>query len=491
MNPHAIAAVALLAAGAAFAREGDLDPRFAGDGQYTVAFDQSAKKLDQAVRTLVDKRGRYVMVGYADYARVGLARLLPNGDVDASYAGGGAVDYPIPSNATITDAAIDTIDRIVVIGYGLNPLDNDPFVCRYSADGVPDVAVGENGCHFIPIDYTVNGDGDDRAYAVTNLGDAGGTQKNDLLIAGSVERNDAGDFDFAVIRLTDFDLQPAEAFGGGDGIQTIPFDVSQTHAGGDDDRAYTLVINGIYAYIGGYAYVGGFAQSNDFALAKILVADGTEVATFCPDDGSCGGSFAHTGKRTFSFGSDDITNGFDERIGAIATQNGLLVVAGDALYGSKSDVVVARLTPNGALMINPDLTPIHQRIHIFDETRLGGLTRLGKADFVAGTTAAAPGSANPLRVLWAGKLEDAYLQFATDFVTAGNSSDWLTSFVFPRYDDTQPIDQAGGRLCVDRGRIVLTGSRLWSRDLDSGLDDFDYAIARMQGDSIFLDGLDY
>ena len=36
---------------------------------------------------------------------------------------------------------------------------------------------------------------------------------------------------------------------------------------------------------------------------------------------------------------------------------------------------------------------------------------------------------------------------------------------------------------------LLTGSRLWQRDGGSGINDFDYAIVRMQGDAIFVDGL--
>jgi len=114
MLRHAAALVLALTAGAASAREGDLDPRFSSDGMYALGFDKSVAKFDRALRTLVDRQGRYVMVGYVDYARVGLARLLANGNFDTSYAGGGgAVDHPLPANATLTDATMDSVGRVI------------------------------------------------------------------------------------------------------------------------------------------------------------------------------------------------------------------------------------------------------------------------------------------------------------------------------------------------------------------------------------------
>jgi len=493
MLRHPTALVLALTACAAGAREGDLDPRFSNDGAYALGFDKSVAKLDRALRTLVDKQGRYVTVGYVDYARVGLVRLLANGNVDTGYAAGaGAVDHPLPANPTLTDATMDSVGRVIVVGYAMNPLANDPFVCRYNADGTTDNAIGTNGCRFIPINYTTNGD--DRAYAVTTVGSGGGnTQVNDVLIAGSVQRNDPGDYDFAVIRLGSTTLQPLASFGGGDGIQSIPFDVSPTHSGGDDDEAFAIAVDGVNAYVGGYAYVGGFAQSNDFAIAKISVSDGSAVTDFCPDAASCSGSLIYQGKRTFSFGSDDQSSTFDERIGAIAVNYGLLTVAGDALYGSKSDVVVARLTPLGSLFIDSQLAPIHHRIHVFDETRLGGLASSGVAgDYIAGTAAAAPTDTNnPLRAFFATKLDFGYLQPDSGFATVGGGSDALAAFLFPRRDDAQPIDHARGTLAFDKGRILLTGSRLWQRDTGNGINDFDFAVLRMQGDSIFTDGHEF
>ena len=390
---RSLATIVLTSAiGTAVAFEADPDPSFSVDGMYTVALSGSTSHYDEALRTLVDSQGRYVVVGYVDYAQIGLMRMLPNGDGDPTYAGGGAVTYPIPGNVTLTDAVMDEADRVVVVGYGLNPLDNDPFVCRFKRDGEPDVAFGASGCHFIPIDITVNGEGDDRIYAAA-------IYKEDIFLVGSVERNDPGDFDFLVMRLLFTNGQLRTTFGNS-GYVTVPFDLNPNHAGGDDDRASAILIVGDDIYVGGYADLGGF-NGKDFAVAKLEPSEGILDPTFCPNSSACSGSGVYKGKRTFDLAPDGYI--YDDRVTGLAlAPDGAIVVAGES-YSSLTDVIVTKFdATSGNLLHLAGNHSNHQRFHGLSEDRVPGLAvRSDGAIYVSGTFAVAPaGNGDPQHVFW-------------------------------------------------------------------------------------------
>jgi uncharacterized delta-60 repeat protein len=476
-----IAATLLFGATLCTARDGDLDLRFNGSGMRTIAFDLSTSRFDHAVATFVDAAGRYTVVGYADYGYIGLARLLPNGGVDASF-GGGYITRPLPANAIVTVAATDFAGRIVVGGHAMNPLDNDPFVCRYAADGTPDSLVGPNGCRIVPVDYA--DDGDDRVAAIT-IGESGY-----IYLAGSAQRSEPGDYDFFVLRLRETDAAPDTGFGAGDGIRMVGFDLDGNHPGGDDDGATSLLLAGSSLYVGGYAYTNVFS-SHDFAIAKMSAGTGTLDDAFCPNATACTGSEAYQGKRTMSF--TQTATRFDEQVrGLTFDRNGYLMMAGTASDNIGTDLILARLQTDGAFPSQAfGNEGNHVRETLLDDLGVGGLA----VDFdtnrilVSGSTASTPGGADPGRVLWVGRfLADGSED--TSFATFGTIPIWFKAVAFDRRDDAQPTDNTGGALLIDRGRIVLTGSRLWQRDAGSGLNDYDFAIARFEGDAIFIDGLD-
>ncbi|WP_395683147.1 hypothetical protein [Dokdonella sp.] len=477
-----IAAILLLGAAVCTARDGDLDLRFDGDGKRAVAFDLSTSRFDHAVATFVDAAGRYTVVGYADYGHVAFARLLPNGAIDAGFGSGGYLTRPLPANATVTVAAKDFAGRIVVGGQAMNPLDEDPFVCRYAADGTPDTQLGPDGCRVVPVDYSVNGDDNVNAIAVSETGY--------IYLAGSAQRNDTGDYDFFVMRLRETDAAPDSGFGGGDGIQTIAFDLDGNHAGGDDDGATTLLLAGTWLYVGGYAYTNVFSN-HDFAIAKINSGSGALDTTFCPNATACTGSEAYQGKRTLSFTLT--ATRFDEQVrGLKFDRNGYLIMAGTAADNTGADLILARLQTDGAFPAQAfGNEGNHVRGTLLEDLAVGGLA----VDFdtnrilVSGSTASAPGSADPDRLLWVGRfLADGTADLS--FATVGVNPSWVKAIAFEHHDDAQPTDNTGGALLIDRGRIVLTGSRLWQRDAGIGLNDYDFAVARFEGDAIFIDGLD-
>lgn len=476
-----IAATLLLGASLCAARDGDLDLRFDGDGKRTIAFDLSTSRFDHAVATFVDAAGRYTVVGYADYGYVGLARLLPDGGVDPGF-GGGYITRPLPANATVTVAATDFAGRIVVGGHAMNPLDNDPFVCRYAADGTPDTLVGPNGCRIVPVDYADNGD--DRVNAIT-IGETGY-----IYLAGSAQRSEPGDYDFFVLRLRETDAAPDNGFGAGDGIRMVAFDLDGNHAGGDDDGATSLLLAGSSLYVGGYVYTNVFS-SNDFAIAKMNSGTGTLDNAFCPNATACTGSEAYQGKRTISF--TQTATRFDEQVRGLKFDgNGYLMMAGIAADNLGTDLILARLQPDGAFPSLPfGNEGDHVRGTLLADLDVNGLAVDSATNriLVSGSTASTPGGADPDRLLWVGRfLADGTGDLS--FATVGANPSWVKAVAFEHHDDVQPTDNTGGSLLIDRGRIVLTGSRLWQRDAGIGLNDYDFAIARFEGDAIFIDGLD-
>jgi len=466
---------------AAIAHDGNLDTTFADAGQYTVAFDSSTRKYDAAMRTVIDPQGRYVMVGYVDYAQVGLVRLRRDGTPDTSFNSGSATRTSSAPAGTLTDAVLDRQGRIVVVGYGMNPLDNDPFVCRFLPGGAPDTAVGATGCRFVPVDYTANGD--DRANAVA-VGDNG-----NIYVVGAVQRNDPGDYDFFVMLLREADATPETAFGGGDGIATIPFDLDGNHAGGDHDEATSILLYNGYAYIGGYAYTSVFS-SNDFAFAKVTLSGGVPDPAFCANATVCTDSEAYQGKRTLSF--TQTPTRFNERVRHLAFgPNGYLLVAGEASDNSGTDLVLTRLNFDGSVPTGSFGNESNrQRSSLYPELSVNGLVSdfSGGRILVSGTTAASAGNPNPLRLMWVGRFFSYGLPDENFFID-GNTTSWVSAVSFPKLSSTTPLDHVGGTLAMDRGRIVLTGGRLWNRDTQNNVDNFDFAIARLQGDVIFQDGL--
>lgn len=477
-----ITAALLLGASLCTARDGDLDLRFDGDGKRTVAFDLSTSRFDRAVATFVDAAGRYTVVGYADYGHVAFARLRPNGGIDASFGSGGYLTRPLPANAIVTVAATDFMGRIIVGGQAMNPLDNDPFVCRYAPDGTPDTQVGPDGCRVVPVDYAVDGEDGVSAIAISESGY--------IYLAGSAQRNDPGDYDFFVMRLRETDAAPDSGFGGGDGIQTIAFDLDGNHAGGDDDGATALLLAGSSLYVGGYAYTSVFS-SHDFAIAKIGAGSGNLDPTFCTNASACTGSEAYQGKRTISFTQAPAR--FDEQVRGLAfDRNGYLVMAGTAADTTGADLILTRLQADGAFAPQAfGNEGNHVRESLLADLDVGGLVVDATTNriLVSGSTANTPGATDPDRLLWVGRfLADGSEDMA--FATVGVNPSWVKAVAFEHHDDAQPTDNIGGSLLIDRGRILLTGSRLWQRDAGSGLNDYDFALARFEGDAIFIDGLD-
>ncbi len=479
-----LAALALLLSSAATAREGDNDLRFSSDGQVTTSFDIAGTPLtDQAQRVLVTANGRYIAVGYVSTGNVGLAAYKPDGSVDTTFGVSGKVAYTSALLA-VTDATLDAVGRTVVVGYGIKPggswPDLDPVVCRYTASGQRDTGISATGCRSIAVDAVANGM--DTPSAVTTDG------AGQIYVAGQVQRG-AEDYDFLVLKLSAADASPLSTFDG-DGIRYIAFDVNANHGGGDVDGAQAILLQGTLLTIAGYAEN---EQGFDFALARISALDGSYDTTFCASSGVCSSSDVLGGKRTIGF---DLGGTNDDRARALAqTADGKLIVAGEAMRvingTAYNQYLVTRLNADGSFAL-----PFGSSVAFYDDI-LPDLTVTGVAVqsdgkiVLAGDTAQTSGNVSPNRMLWVARL-NANGTPDSGFATAlGGGTSATTVIAFAKADDSQPLDHRGGALTLDHGRAVLAGSRLWRRDMANGIDDWDFAITRLEGDVIFTDGHEF
>jgi len=89
--------------------DGDPDPSFGGDGLATIAFGRTSGAWAAALQP----DGKLVLVGYAG-RRVAVARLMPNGEPDASFGVGGSTTIPLEEKAAGDDVAIASDGSIVV-----------------------------------------------------------------------------------------------------------------------------------------------------------------------------------------------------------------------------------------------------------------------------------------------------------------------------------------------------------------------------------------
>jgi uncharacterized delta-60 repeat protein len=469
-------------AGASLAREGDLDSRFSTDGLQTVAYDLTTAKGDVAHKVIVDPRnGRYIVIGYVDSGAVGMVAFKPDGTADTSFGVSGKIARSAPL-LTITGVSVDPINRIVVAGYGRKSgaafLDFDPVVCRYNMSGFPDTNVSSDGCRMIPVDV-VSG-GTDTISAVTTDG------AGQVYLAGQAQLS-ATDYDFLVLKLSGADLAPLSTFSSG--RRLIEFDLDASSSGGDVDGAEAILLQGTSLYVAGYATD---EAGTDFAIAKISALNGDDDLTFCPNSTVCTGSQRTQGKRTIGY---NLGGGNDDRARALATAaDGTILIAGEVqrtVSGATSNnYLVTRIGSNGAYpgsfgsgvsiynAILPDL--------LLTDMAVRGDGRI----LIAGTTASTPTAENPNRVQWVVQLSSGGLPDGNFAGSLGGGGSSISLIAFDSASG-QPLNHEAGRLTLDRGRILLAGARLWAQNLPGGVKDFDYGVARLKGDSIFADGVEF
>jgi uncharacterized delta-60 repeat protein len=113
---------------------GALDATFGGDGKVTINFPWSS--VDSAEGVAVQRDGKIVVVGSSDL-KSSLARLWPRGGLDRTFGAGGLV----VSEFAVTDSA----KAVVPLRDGRLIVGGSDYVLRYLSDGTLDTSFGDGG----------------------------------------------------------------------------------------------------------------------------------------------------------------------------------------------------------------------------------------------------------------------------------------------------------------------------------------------------------
>lgn len=248
------------------------DTNFDTDGRLEIGFDLGGANADNATAVAIDSQDRIVVAGGVQISNFGdvdfgVARLLSNGTLDSNFAGDGraTVEFDLGgTNAdTATALAIDSFDRIVVVGnvaVGAQG-DLDIGVVRIAADGSLDVDFDTDGK--LSFGFDLGGGIQDKAVGVAIAAFTG-----DIVIAATADTISVGDTDFGIARLTtDGSLDPSFS---DDGRLVVAFD----RGGANADTA-----GGIAFDAGGRILVVGSidtatANDRDIGVARLVANTG-------------------------------------------------------------------------------------------------------------------------------------------------------------------------------------------------------------------------
>jgi uncharacterized delta-60 repeat protein len=285
-----IVGAALLAAGAALALPGDLDPTFGTGGLVTTDF---ASTNDEAIAVTPQYGGRVVAAGETD-GDFGLVRYKKDGTVDLSFGSGGKVDTPFAGFAQAIDVIRLPSNEILAAGGA----GGDFALARYDKDGALDAGFDGDGKV-----TTLFAGGGAAAFAVVRQTD------NKLVAAGTANG------EFALARYeTNASLD--STFGSGGKVVTTIGSNAEVHA--------LLLQPDGKLVAAGVTFVSG---AGNFALAR-----------YNPG-GTLDPTFGVGGLVTTDFGAND--RGLD----AVLQDDGKVVVAGE----STGDVALARYNSDGSL----------------------------------------------------------------------------------------------------------------------------------------------
>lgn len=347
-----------------FLPNGELDTTFGDQGQWL--FGSSADDRATAVAVMADDR--IVVAGTSDAGANNdllVARLLPDGQLDPSFAGG---DGHIYQNLMIDDRAtalaLEPDGDIVVAGQS-SSTSVDFAVARFTAAGALDPSFGGTGTGFVLVDFTVVDKSDDFALGMARQPDGR------LVVVGSAKVRGTGHFeDFALARLTADGVLDASF--SGDGLVLTDFEARERA-----DVAFDVAIQADGTIV---AAGETNAQGNhDFALAQYT--RGGDLDT----------SFSSDGMARADLGGQDYGRA------AALQPDGRIVVAGETNNGEQNDFALARFfgsdvslatataTSNGTGTVVPTAAASSTATGTIAPTAAGSATATGT---IAPTTAA-------------------------------------------------------------------------------------------------------
>ncbi|HYE15359.1 MAG TPA: hypothetical protein VD968_13005 [Pyrinomonadaceae bacterium] len=408
---------------------------FSDDGMLTddVSAAVSSPELDDAAFSVaIQSTGRIVAGGYVEqfgepsHKDFTLSRYNQDGTTDATFTSP-STNFGANPDDRIYGIALEADDDIVAAGssHAHGAGSSDAVVALYGANG---------GAHTgSAIFSTANDAGsvDEEFYAVA-------IQPSDGKIVAVGTTNANGLYDFLIVRY-DALLNLDTTFGDGDGVVTIDFNTASTV-----EAARAVAIDS-----GGNIVVAGYTHSGtnfDFAVARLLGADGSPDPTFAGDGTIVTDFFSRS----------------DQAFGLALQADGKIVVGGSSVVDAtpNKDFALARYETDGDL----DAT--------FDTDGLQTTDFFGEADIIRSVVVqpdqkiAAAGQARIQRDHFALARYDTGGSLDTTF-----SADGMVTTPFAHDKE----DRAYGLALQDDGKLVAAG---YAENPSSPFPVRDFALAR-------------
>ncbi len=293
--------------------DGSLDTSFGGGDGWVK---QNVSGFDDAYALAVQADGKLLVAGRTgnDF---GVARFLSDGTLDTGFGSGGStlVDFGTASDS-LYDMVLQADGKIVLGGAALNGVSVDAALARLTSTGALDTSF--NGTGKLMVDIGTNSA--DTGYAVTQQADG------KLVLAGWSDA--AGTTDFFAIRVnTNGTLDTSFS---GDGKVTQNF-------GGSSDLGL-----GVVAQADGKIIVAGQANPSSNNISAVRYNS----------DGTVDAGYGTAGIVNLDIG----TNTDDRGHTAMLQRDGKLLIAGTSNAAGTADFALVRLTSNGSLDTQFNLT---------------------------------------------------------------------------------------------------------------------------------------
>lgn len=245
---------------------------------------------------------------------------LSTGGFDLGFSADGKASLDFNGNNDTAQAvAVQPDGKIVVVGSTqVGATDFNFAIARFNRDGTPDTTFNGTGRATVAFDLGGNNSDQATAVAIDSLG---------RIVVGGSATSAAGDFDFAVSRLTSAGV--LDTTFDGDGKQTVSFNLGQQNQ--DQVNALALQADGKIVLAGQVQRTT--AGDTDFGVVR-LSADGSPDTQFSLDG------------KTLVFFDAGGTNA--DTASAVAIQaDGMIVVAGTAATATDFEFAVTRILTNG------------------------------------------------------------------------------------------------------------------------------------------------
>lgn len=290
---------------ARFESDGTPDTTFSGDGLQTTTVELWGQAFGVAIQT--DQK--IVVVGYGDNGPtddLAAVRYNTDGTLDTTFSGDGIALAPFPSSTHASDVAIQTDGKIVVSGT-MSTGPNDLFaVARFNDDGSLDTTFSTDGMATTALaEY-------DSAYGVDIQSDGR------IIVSGTAYSPANGIYGIAVVRYTTNGALDTDF--SSDGIQ-------MTNVG-----ATTYGTDAVIDHDGKIVAVGRSNAGGHFSFAFVRYLN----------DGSLDTTFGESGTMRVAVSAES------NYASSVRLQDdGKIVAVGNLWMGSSNDIAVVRLMPDG------------------------------------------------------------------------------------------------------------------------------------------------